>query len=143
MAEQEVLLYSRALPLGPGISCVRVRGGSIHPGPDRPRRRKEGDTRDRDGRGDGIAREGNQSPHRRVFGWTFGWFIAIWLFGFTIGAPLSTFLQLKVGEREKWPLTLILTGVTWAFIYGVFKLFLHVPFPPGQLLLWLKQLPSI
>ena len=78
-----------------------------------------------------------------IFGWTFGWFVAIWLFGFTIGAPLSTFIQLKIGERERWSLTLLLTGISWAFIYGVFKLFLHVPFPTGQLFLWLKQLSSI
>lgn len=75
-----------------------------------------------------------------VFGWTFGWLAALWLFGFTIGAPLCTFLQLKVGEREKWPLALILTATAWAFIYGVFDCLLHVPFPKGQFLVWLKQL---
>jgi len=26
----------------------------------------------------------------------------------------------------------------WAFIYCIFDRILHVPFPPGQLLLWLK-----
>jgi hypothetical protein len=78
-----------------------------------------------------------------VFAWIVGWFVAIWFLGFTIGAPLSTFLQLKVGERESWPLALLLAGVSWAFIYGVFKLFLHVPFPVGQLFLWLKQLSWI
>lgn len=78
-----------------------------------------------------------------VFGWTFGWLAGIWFFGFTIGAPLCTFLQLKVGEREKWLLALILTATAWAFIYGVFDRFLHVPFPKGQLFLWLKQLSSV
>jgi hypothetical protein len=78
-----------------------------------------------------------------IFGWTFGWFVAIWLLGFTIGAPLCTFIQLKIGERERWSLALLLTGISWAFIYGVFKLFLHVPFPTGQLFLWLKPLFSI
>jgi putative tricarboxylic transport membrane protein len=75
-----------------------------------------------------------------VFGWTFGWLVAIWLFGFIIGAPLCTFIQLKVGEREKWPLTLILTAAAWAFIYGVFDRLLHVPFPKGEVFIWLKQL---
>jgi hypothetical protein len=78
-----------------------------------------------------------------VFGWIIGWFVVIWLLGFTLGAPLCTFLQLKVGERESWPLTLFLTAAAWAFIYGVFGLLLHVPFPVGQLFLWLKQLSSI
>jgi hypothetical protein len=78
-----------------------------------------------------------------IFGWTFGWLVAIWLFGFTIGAPLCTFIQLRIGERERWSLALLLTGISWAFIYGVFKLFLHVPFPVGQFFLWLKQLSLI
>jgi hypothetical protein len=77
-----------------------------------------------------------------VFGWLFGWFVAIWLFGFTLGATLATFIQLKIGEREKWPLALGLTGVAWAFLHFVFKGVLHLPFPKGQLFRWLG-LPSI
>jgi hypothetical protein len=72
-----------------------------------------------------------------VFGWIFGWFAAIWLFGFTLGAPLATFLQLKMGERERWSLSLILTGMVWAFIYFVFRDLLHLPFPRGSLFVWL------
>ena len=75
-----------------------------------------------------------------VFAWIFGWLVSVWLFGFTIGAPLCTFLQLKVGERERWPLTLALTATAWAFIYGVFVRLLHVPFPTGQVFMWFKQL---
>jgi len=75
-----------------------------------------------------------------VFGWIFGWFAAIWLFGFTIGAPLSTFIQLKVGERERWSLSLVLTGIAWAFIYFLFRGLLHLPFPRGQVFVWLKAL---
>jgi putative tricarboxylic transport membrane protein len=77
-----------------------------------------------------------------VFGWLFGWFVAIWLFGFTLGATLATFIQLKIGEREKWPLALGLTGVAWAFLHFVFKGVLHLPFPKGQLFRWFG-LPSI
>ena len=73
-----------------------------------------------------------------VFGWLFGWFAAIWLLGFTVGAPLSTFIQLKLGERERWPLALILTGIAWAFIHFVFRGLLHLPFPRGQIFVWLK-----
>ena len=75
-----------------------------------------------------------------VFMWTFAWFVSIWLFGFTIGASLCTFIQLKIGEREGWLLTLLLTAIAWAFIYFGFDLLLHVPFPKGQLFIWLKQL---
>jgi hypothetical protein len=49
-------------------------------------------------------------------------------------------VQLKLGEREKWPLSLSLTATAWAFIYGVFNRLLHVPFPAGKVFVWLKQL---
>jgi Tripartite tricarboxylate transporter TctB family/Tripartite tricarboxylate transporter TctA family len=77
----------------------------------------------------------------QVFIWTFAWFVSIWLFGFTMGAPLCTFIQLKIGEREGWLLTLLLTATAWAFIYFGFDLLLHVPFPQGQAFLWLKHIP--
>jgi len=69
--------------------------------------------------------------------WVLGYFIAIWLLGFPIGIPLCAFLQLKCGAREKWLISIVLTVFAWAFIYGIFDRVLHVPFPAGQLLLWL------
>lgn len=73
-----------------------------------------------------------------IFGWILGYFVTTWLFGFVIGIPLCTFIQLKMGYRERWPISLILTAFTWVFIYGLFKFLLHVPFPPGLLLLLLN-----
>ncbi len=103
--------------------------------------------RTRKGREDEMEEFGTDLPkhvvNRRtadVFMWTFAWFVSIWLFGFTIGAPLCTFIQLKIGERESWLLTLLLTAIAWAFIYFGFDLLLHVPFPKGQLFIWLKHL---
>jgi putative tricarboxylic transport membrane protein len=75
-----------------------------------------------------------------VFGWIFGWFAGIWLFGFTVGAPLCTFIQLKFGEREKLLLTTALTATVWAFVYLIFVRLLHVPFPKGELFVWLSRL---
>lgn len=75
-----------------------------------------------------------------IFGWIVGYLVAIWLLGFTLGGSLCTFLMLKVGSREPWPLTLALTAAMWAFIYGLFDRALHVPLPPGQLLLSLYGL---
>jgi hypothetical protein len=72
-----------------------------------------------------------------IFGWIIGYFAAIWLLGFSVGVPLCTFVQLKFGSREKWLLSLIMTAFAWAFIYCIFDRVLHVPFPTGQLLLWL------
>jgi hypothetical protein len=73
-----------------------------------------------------------------IFGWIIGYCISIWLFGFTIGLPLCNFLQLKLSGREKWPITLILTGFTWAFIYFLFDRVMHVPFPVGKVWALLK-----
>jgi TctA family transporter len=72
-----------------------------------------------------------------ILGWILGYFGAIWLFGFSIGCPLCTFIQLKFGSREKWLLTFILTASVWLFIYGLFDRALRIPFFTGQVLLWL------
>ncbi len=73
----------------------------------------------------------------RMFGWIFGFLALIYLFGFTAGGTLSTFIYLKIGSREKWPISLALTGLVSVFVYGVFDRFLHVPFPPGLLFVWI------
>jgi putative tricarboxylic transport membrane protein len=73
-----------------------------------------------------------------IVGWMLGFFLAIWLLGFNIAVPVATFLYLKVGSRERWPITACLTLVAWLFFYGVFDYTLHLPFPKGELFLWLK-----
>lgn len=85
------------------------------------------------------SRLSTEEVHRRtagVFGWIFGWLIAIWLFGFSVGAPLATFIQVKIGEREAWRASLILTATSWGVIHFLFERLLHVPFPKAQFLLW-------
>lgn len=77
-----------------------------------------------------------------IFGWILAYFVGIWLLGFSLGVPLCTFIQLKIFGREKWPQSLIYTASTWVLIYGIFDRVLHVPFPTGDLFLWLK-LPSL
>jgi hypothetical protein len=71
-----------------------------------------------------------------ICGWILGFFVAIWLLGFPLAVPLLTFLYLKVGAAEKWPLTLGLTAFAWGFFYGVFERLLHLPFPEGQVFVW-------
>jgi hypothetical protein len=77
---------------------------------------------------------------QRACWWIFGWFFAIWLLGFTVASPLCAFIQLKIGEKERWPLTLLITAIVWAFIYLGFVLLLHLPLPKGQLFVWLSRL---
>ncbi len=73
-----------------------------------------------------------------IAGWIIGYFVSIWLLGFSTGGALCTFAHLKLGSREKWPITIILTLLSWAVIYGVFYRVLHVPFPTGRLFIWLN-----
>jgi len=68
-----------------------------------------------------------------ILAWTVGFFMAIWFLGFSYAVPVTMILYLKLAGREKWPLTLIVTFVTWAFFYGLFERGLHVPFPDGLL----------
>lgn len=73
-----------------------------------------------------------------IIGWLLGFFLAIWLLGFNVTVPVATFLYLKFGSGEKWGITLILTLVAWIFFYGLFDYVIHLPFPKGELFLWLK-----
>ena len=73
-----------------------------------------------------------------IIGWVLGFFLAIWLLGFNTTVPVATFLYLKFGSGEKWGITLILTLVAWIFFYGLFDYVIHLPFPKGELFLWLR-----
>lgn len=73
-----------------------------------------------------------------IIGWVLGFFLAIWLLGFNVTVPVATFLYLKFGSGEKWGMTLLLTLVAWIFFYGLFDYVIHLPFPKGELFLWLK-----
>ena len=72
-----------------------------------------------------------------IGGWVVGFFLSIWLLGFVATSLVGTFLYLKLGAKEGWGITLILTVVAFAFFWGIFDLALHLPFPPGDLFVWL------
>jgi TctA family transporter len=69
--------------------------------------------------------------------WTLGYFAAIWLLGFSLGTLVMTFGYLKIGASERWPITIGLGLFGFAFVYGIFEKALGVPFPPGQVFVWL------
>ena len=66
-----------------------------------------------------------------ILGWTVGFFMAIWLLGFSYAVPLTMVLYLKLAGREKWPITAVMTFCTWLFFYLLFQRMLSVPFPDG------------
>ena len=65
-----------------------------------------------------------------------GMYAAIWLVGFSAATLLTTFLYLREA-RERWTLSVGLSLAGFAFVYGLFEKGLGVPFPPGQLFVWL------
>ena len=71
-----------------------------------------------------------------ILGWTVGFFLAIWLLGFSYAVPLTMVLYLKLAGREKWPITAIMTVCTWGFFYFLFQQILNVPFPDGLIFDW-------
>ena len=72
-----------------------------------------------------------------IVGWTVGFFLMIWFLGFVTTSAVATLLYLKLGAGEKWGISVILTAVAWIFFYGLFDYGLHLPFPPGELFVWL------
>jgi len=74
-----------------------------------------------------------------IFSWILGFFAGVWLVGFSITVPLLVFLYLKVQSREPWLISIALTGAAWLLFWGLFDRLLHLPFPEGQLFVWLGQ----
>ena len=70
--------------------------------------------------------------------WTIGFFIAIWLLGFSYAVPLTIFLYLKIAGKEKWPITIGVTFFSWLFYWSLFERLLNVPFPEGLLIELIK-----
>jgi TctA family transporter len=76
-----------------------------------------------------------------ILGWIFGFYLLIWLIGFSYAVPITTFFYLKLSGKEKWPITILFTAVTWGFFYGVFDYALRIPFPEGLLISLIKGTP--
>lgn len=73
----------------------------------------------------------------QIFSWIFGFLLACWLLGLSVTIPPFVFLYLKVKSSEGWTLSLVLTGAVWLLFWGLFDRLLRLPFPEGQLYLWL------
>ena len=71
--------------------------------------------------------------------WIVGFFIAIWIVGFIPASAIATFLYLKFGAGERWPVTLAITAGCWLFFFGLFDYALQLPFPQGALFEWLPE----
>ena len=92
----------------------------------------------------GKARQGKMSGGKDVgskqvaykflspFIWIVSLLLAIYLIGFQVGVPLFCFLYFKV-HHQPWLLSISLTALIGAIIYGVFIICLEIPFYKGIL----------
>lgn len=78
-----------------------------------------------------------------IWGWIASFFVAIWLLGFSIAAPVATILYLKVGGREKSIITALLAMISWILFGWLFHCFLQVPFPDGLIVSQLEKFNSV
>ena len=69
--------------------------------------------------------------------WIVGFFLAIWVLGFVPASAIATFLYLKWGAGERWPVTLAVTAACWLLFFGLFDYTLQLPFPHGVFFDWL------
>ena len=65
--------------------------------------------------------------------WIAIFMLCITLLSFPFGLPLAVLLYLKIESGERWPLSVLLAGSTFAYLYLLFDLGLHVPWPEGLL----------
>lgn len=63
-----------------------------------------------------------------IWAWLWGLFLAIHLIGFPIALPLFVFSYVKL-YGGGWLTALLLTGLTWGFLYGLYDYLLSVPWP--------------
>jgi hypothetical protein len=71
-------------------------------------------------------------------GWMLGFFAAIVLLGFPLAVPLFVLLYLRLQGGERWLVCIVTTAAVWGFFYGLFDRLLHLPFPAGWLLSFLR-----
>ena len=72
-----------------------------------------------------------------IFGWIFGLLAAVWLVGFRIAVPIFVFINIKFQGRERWLISLAITGGFIVFLLIVFDYVLHVLWPRPAILDWL------
>jgi len=72
-----------------------------------------------------------------MFAWFFGFYVSIWLIGFSLTIPSMVFGYMYVQSKEKLWLSLTLTAIAWVFFYVLFVRLLTLPFPDGMIFTWL------
>jgi Tripartite tricarboxylate transporter TctB family len=63
-----------------------------------------------------------------IWSWILGFFAAIHIFGFLAAVPLFVFSYIKA-YGGGWLLSAALGAMSWGFVYSLFDILLHVPWP--------------
>ena len=66
-----------------------------------------------------------------IFLWILGFVFLILLVGFSLSIPIYFIAFLKFKSKENWRITIVLSGVAWAFFYGLFISVLNTFFAEG------------
>jgi hypothetical protein len=69
------------------------------------------------------------------FAWYAGAACAIWLFGIVIALPAVVLLYSLLEGGERWWVSLLLSGCTYLFIWGLFEQMFKIVWPTGYLFL--------
>ena len=69
-----------------------------------------------------------------IWGWILGFFAAIHIVGFLAAVPLFVFSYTKA-YGGSWLLSAALGAMSWGFVYSLFDVLLHVPWPKPWILL--------
>jgi hypothetical protein len=75
---------------------------------------------------------GGKKRTLELFGWVYGFGLALWLIGFFVAIPVMVFLYL-LRQRESWVISLSFPTVAGLSTWLLFNNLLHLPFPPGVL----------
>lgn len=74
---------------------------------------------------------------RRVWaeslGWLLGFFVAVYLVGVLVAAPLFTVLYLALSARKSWLFSAVYAAVLGAVLYVSYTVLLRLPLPEGVL----------
>ncbi|HMA50081.1 MAG TPA: tripartite tricarboxylate transporter TctB family protein [Magnetospirillaceae bacterium] len=66
-----------------------------------------------------------------IYGWVWGFVLAVIAFGFLPAAPLMLLAYLRLRSKESWKLSLILSAAVFVLLYGLFQRVLGVPLFEG------------
>lgn len=81
-----------------------------------------------------VFEHATRAQWARTLGWALGFFVALYLVGIFIAAPVFTVAYLRYSARASWVLSVVYAIVVGVMLYLAFVVFLQLPVPEGVLL---------